>query len=164
MCVTRATHVARAATVRTVLAVAAVVKTKARTRAARKNLLPLAVAIVRPVNTSRAKAPRLANNSVRRHALPPLIVLRTSSWTMTWITSATALTTCLRPNRPRVVAVVRVLRHKARPLLAPAQVLHAPAASHKVAKAVRAAATAQPPARRRPSAVAHATALHVTVR
>src|SRR5471030_3103363 len=123
MCVTRATHVARAAMALTALAVAAVVKTRARTRAARKNLPPLAVVIARLVNTSHAKVLRLANSNARRHALLPLTVLRTSSWTMMWITSVTASTTSLKPNQLKAVAVVRVPRHLPR---LQALVLHAP--------------------------------------
>jgi hypothetical protein len=116
------------------------------------------------VNTSHAKALRLANNSVQRHALLLQTVLRTSSWTTISITSVTASTTFLKPNRLRAVVVVRVLRHKA-PQLVQVQVLRAPAAaSLRVVKVAHAAATALPPARRRPSVAAHATVLHVTAR
>ena len=71
---------------------------------------------------------------------------------------------CLKPNRLKAAVAVRVLRHQPRQLAqAQAQALRA-AASHRVVRAVRAAATAPPPARHRPSAAARAMVLHVTAR
>ncbi len=88
--------VARVATVRMAAAVAAVARTKARTRA-RKNP-PVNAASALPVSRSHVKALRPANsvNRASRHA-PPLIVHRTSSSTTISITSVTALITCPKP-------------------------------------------------------------------
>ncbi len=132
-------------------------KDKGKDKGGKENLLPLAVVIALPVNTSPAKAPRPVSNSVR-HLAPPLTVLRTSSWTTMSITSVTASTTCLKPNLLRAVVAVRALRHKVQ-----VQVLRAPV-SHKVARTVHAAAAAQPPVLRRPSVAAHEMVLHVTAR
>ncbi len=67
------------------------------------------------MSKSHAKARRPANSvsQASRH-VPLLIVPRTSSWTTISITSVTASTTCHSRSRPRAVAAVRVLRHKAR--------------------------------------------------
>ena len=137
-----------------------VARTRARTKA-RKNQRPPVAASARPVSKSHAKARRPANSASQasRH-VPLLIVPRTSSWTTISITSVTASTTCHSRSRPRAVAAVRVLRHKARqPVRA-----HHVAASHKVARAVRAAAMAPAPARHRPNAAAHAMVHLVTAR
>jgi ATP-dependent RNA helicase RhlE len=69
------------------------------------------------------------------------------------------VTTCHRPNRPRAVVVAQVPRHRAL-----VQALRAPAASHRVARTVRAAATAPPPAPHRPSAMVRVTAHRVMAR
>jgi len=76
-----------------------------------------------------------------------------------WITSVTALTTCLRPSRLRAVVVVRGLRLRValRVRVQALRVLD----SRKVVRMVRAAATARLPGLRRPSAAVRVMALRV---
>src|SRR5471032_2846172 len=133
---------------------------KGKDKAARTKRPPTAVANAQPVSKSRAKAPRPANSASQasRHAPPPTAP-RTSSSTTTWTTSVTASTTCLRPNRPRAVAVVQVHRHRVQ-----AQPLHVAASRRAAVRMVRATAAAAPPARHLPNAAAHAMAHRVTVK
>ena len=167
MCVTRAIRAVRVAMARTVVAVAAVVKTKAKIRARKNRRLPL-LANVRPasrvISKSLVTAHLRVNNALLLLAQLPRRVLlqivpRTSFWMTKWITSATALITSARTRtRTRVVVVAQALH----PLVpAQRQVQRLPHAA--LAQAVRAAA-AQQLARRQPSATVHATVLRAMVR
>jgi hypothetical protein len=144
----------------TVVAVAAVARTKARIRA-RKNrqLLPANVQPVSLANKSPVKAARLANSANSQHRVQR-IVLRMSSLMTKWITSATVLIMSVRTRaRTRVAAVVPALRHQ---VLQPQQ---AQRLAHVVrAQAARVPVPVQPPAHLLPSAMVHAVAHLVTAR